>query len=426
MRWLSLTLCAVFTALLCAGCGSNATAPDGGASQAISDRARDLHPVVPAADTQALVSGNTQFALGLYHRLPADANTFYSPFSLSEALAMTSAGARGDTATQLAAGLSFTLPDARLHAAFNALDLALVGTPATRAASPFTLNIANALWGQRDFGFQPSFLDTLKVNYGAGLRLLDFRTAAEAGRQTINQWVSDQTNAKIQDLLAPGSVNSLTRLVLTNAIYFLGHWTEPFDHNATSSAPFHTLAGGTVSVPLMHQTATLAYAAGDGWQAVQLPYAQSSCAMLLLVPDSGRFAQVDAAFDPARLASVRGALASRRVELALPRFQLTCSPAVTTLLGDMGVRDAFDAGLADFSGMDGRRDLHISAIVHKAFLKVDEDGTEAAAATGVVVGTTSIPAEPLRLTIDRPFILAIVDQTSGTVLFLGRVVNPSQ
>jgi len=394
----------------------------------ISAKARITSPTAPAADQHELAQGNNALALDLLHALPAQGNLFFSPYSISQALAMTYAGARGQTEEQMAKTLHFTLPQDRLHPAFDALDLALQQPAAQPAEGQFQLNIANSIWGQKGYAFQPAFLDLLGENYGAGLRLTDFQAAPEPARQAINQWVSDQTKDKINDLIPAGAITPDTRLVLANAIYFYAKWLHPFDGNLTQPGSFNLLDGSTVTVPMMSQLAGLPYAVGQGYQAVELPYvgdkAADEIALTLIVPDAGRFAEVRAALTAGQLESLWGSLETKQVQLSLPKFKYESSFSLAKTLGELGMPDAITPGAADFSGMDGTRDLFISDILHKAVVAVDEEGTEAAAATAVVVGTTAMPAIDVHLTVDRPFIFVIRDTHSGAMLFMGQVLNP--
>ncbi|HYN89229.1 MAG TPA: serpin family protein, partial [Ardenticatenaceae bacterium] len=261
---------------------------------------RDLSPDAPEEDVAELATGNSQFAFELYQNLKQEkGNLFFSPFSISLALAMTYAGARGETEAQMAETLRFTLPQARLHPAFNALDLELAsrGQEHVGEADPFTLNIANALWGQAGYDFLPEFLELVGVNYGAGMRLLDFAMAPEESRTTINDWVSEATEGKIENLIPEGVLGPGTRLVLTNAIYFFAAWLNPFPESATRDGSFTLLNGDEVSVPMMVQEAGFAYAAGDGYQAIELPYVGSEVSMIVLVPDTGQFEAFEESLD---------------------------------------------------------------------------------------------------------------------------------
>jgi serpin B len=425
MRLMLATL--VVAGLLLVGCGSSGApaAADTGQSVA-STQQRNQSPNVPPADLAALVAGNTRFALDLYQRQSAEGNLFCSPYSISLALAMAYAGARGATATQMASTLGFTLPPERLHPACNALDLALLSRATTRAGEQaFRFRLANALWGQRGETFQAPFLDALALNYGAGMRVVDYRADAETARRAINVWVAEQTAERVKDLLPQGAVNDLTRLVLTNAIYFLAPWATPFEPGATTNGTFTCLDGARVTAPFLHGVRELPYAVGDVWEAVELPYVGGQVALLAIVPGPGRFAAVSAALDATKLGAIVGALQPAQVTLALPKFSFSSSLGLVATLRALGTTDAFDPARADLSGINGRRDLYVTDVVHKAFVKLDEQGTEAAAATGVVFGTTSIPALQAILTIDRPFLIVLRDRPTGTILFLGRVANPT-
>ncbi|MGM0576389.1 MAG: serpin family protein [Myxococcota bacterium] len=395
-----------------------------------SSLSRDLDPEVPAADLETLVADHTAFAFDLYEQVRGseEGNLLLSPHSVSIALAMTYAGAEGTTAEQMADALRLTLPEAKLHPAFNALDLHLssLGEGATgKDGEPFRLDVTNALWGQTGYPFLDGFLDTLAVNYGAAMHLLDFATAPESSRETINQWVSDQTADRIPNLLPQGSISTLTRLVLTNAVYFNASWDTPFEEEDTADAAFHRLDGSTAQVPTMRQTEEIPYAEGDGWKAVRLPYDGEEVAMDLVVPDAGTFADFEASFGPDVLAAVDGAWSTTNVNLHMPRFEFESAANLVGPMEALGMLDAFDPSAADFSGMDGTESLFVTGIFHKTFIAVDEAGTEAAAATAVVVSTTSVPPPPEEVHLDRPFFTLIRDVETGAILFVGRVVDPS-
>lgn len=393
-----------------------------------SELPRDTSPDVSVEDAAALSAGNGAFAFDLYGELTeADGNIFFSPFSISAALAMTYAGAGGETETQIAAALRFNLAQDALHPAFNAIDLELngrdeVGEP--YEGDGFQLSVVNAVWGERGFPFLDGYLDVLAVNYGAGLRLADFSGDPEGSRTTINDWVSDQTNDRVNDLLPEGSISAGTRLVLTNAIYFKAPWLYPFDEDDTETESFTTLSGSSVSVSMMHQTVDAAYAEVGDVQAVELPYNGGELAMLLLVPGAGTFESFEESLDYETYEEIVGQLEEHQVHLGLPQFEFDFALSLVDSLRALGMEDAFDPDAADFSGIDGARDLYVSNVLHKAFVSVDEIGTEAAAATAVVVDVTAIPGEPVTLTIDRPFLLVIRDIPTDTILFIGRVVEP--
>jgi serpin B len=395
-----------------------------------SDKERIISPDVGSNEQTLLVEGNSAFAFELYQALKEKGdNLFYSPYSISLALAMTYGGARGETAQQMAATLQFLLEGDRLHPAFNWLDgeLNKRGEGAQgKDGEGFRLNIVNAIWGQRDYEFLSEFLDVLAENYGAGLRILDFITQTEKSRLAINEWVSNQTEGRIEDLIPEGAINELTRLVLTNAIYFNAAWAYPFIKDATADGPFHLLEGGQVTAPMMKQTESFGYADGEGYQAIELPYDGAELSMVIFLPEAGTFEIFEKGLQAQQVDAIIGDLQGIRVTLTMPEFEFESQFSLKDALSGMGMPIAFSPDEADFSGMTGNHELFISDVLHKAFVAVDEAGTEAAAATAVVVGTTSMPVEPpVEVTIDRPFIFLIRDIETGAIIFVGRVLNPS-
>lgn len=392
---------------------------------------RDTSPAVQDSELKELVEGNTSFALDLYHSLRTEnGNIFFSPYSISSALAMTYAGAEGDTQQGMGATLRFTLPQNRLHPAFDALDLELAkrGTNAQgQDGKGFRLRVANSVWGQAGYTFLQEYLDILARDYGAGLTLLDFRRDPDGSRITINEWVSDKTEEKIKDLLPPGAIDTSTRLVLTNAVYFNAAWANPFKKEFTHADTFHLIDGNATSVDMMSQTGYFGHGQGNDYDAVELPYDGGELAMVIIVPKEGYFDEFEGSLDSNRLSDVLGSIHNAYVMVNMPRFSYKGDAfSLREILSSMGMSSAFDPDLADFSGMTGKRDLHISDIFHRAFLTVNEDGTEAAAATAVVIGVTAIPAEPVTMSIDRPFIFLIRDIKTAAVLFMGRVMDPTK
>jgi len=391
---------------------------------AASGKPRQVAPDVPASDLDALVAGNNRFALDLYRALrgPAgndpDANLLYSPYSISLALAMTYVGARGETAQQMADTLHFTLSQERLHPAFNALDQALRSADEGED-DDFRLHLVNAIWGQRGYTFREPFLDMLAQHYGAGLGILDFAAQSDAARLTINDWASEQTEGKIEDLLPQGAIDPSTILVLANAIYFNAAWRSPFPQEATRDAPFVLLDGREITVPTMQGTMRLRYAEGPGYQAVELPYQGERFAMLIVLPEAGSYPTFADAFDAEQLERIADALQIATFELHMPKFGYGSGFKLADTLGEMGMPAAFQN--ADFSGMDGTGGLFIDNVYHKAFISVDEAGTEAAAATAVVMARSL----PERLQINRPFVYLIRDTETGSLLFVGEVLYPS-
>jgi serpin B len=393
-----------------------------------SDKERITSPDVSTSDQALLVEGNSAFAFELYQALKEqEGNLFYSPYSISLALAMTYAGARGETAQQMADTLQFLLEQERLHPAFNWLDaeLATRGEGAQgKDGEGFRLNIVNAIWGQNDYEFLPAFLDVLAENYGAGLRILDFITEAEKSRVTINDWVSDQTEGRIEDLIPPGAIDEWTRLVLTNAIYFNAAWAYPFNEKMTADGPFYLLDGGQVTVPMMKQTESFGYTEGEGYQAVELLYDGGELSMVILLPEAGNFEAFEEGLQAQQVSNIISGLQPTEVALTMPKFEFDSEFSLKDILAGMGMPVAFTED-ADFSGMTGNPELFISDVVHKAFVAVDEAGTEAAAATAVIMKLTAVPPPPMEVTLDRPFIFLIRDIDTGAILFVGRVLNPS-
>ena len=397
-----------------------------------SGEERNTSPDVSQADLQTLVAGNYAFAFDLYGALSeSGGNLFFSPHSISTALAMAYAGARDETESQMADTLRFELSQDRLHPAFNALDLSL--SARLDDDGDFRLNITNSVWGQEGYGFLPDFLDTLALNYGDEVRTVDFRRDPEGARVRINDWVAKETEERIKDLIPSGAIDELTRLVLANAIYFRAAWLLPFDESDTADRPFHLLDGSERDVPMMRQQEDLRYASGGGFQAVELPYKGVGVSMTILLPDSGKFREFEDSLSGVSLQDIAEDLESRFVHLSMPRFEMESSFSLPDTLKTMGMPDAFDGTAADFSGIDGRvcqtggdTCLLITDVLHKAFVSVDEAGTEAAAATAVIIGLTGLreEPEPVELVIDRPFIFLIRDHTTGAILFLGRVLEP--
>jgi len=392
-----------------------------------SDKERIASPDVSPNEQALLVEGNSAFAFELYKELKEKGgNLFYSPYSISLALAMTYAGASGETAQQMADTLQFLLEQASLHPAFNWLDaeLAKRGEGAQgKDGEGFRLNIVNAIWGQEDYEFLPAFLDVLAENYGAGLRIVDFITETEASRLAINDWVSKQTEGRIKDLIPQGAIDALTRLVLTNAIYFNAAWEHSFDKKMTADGPFYLLDGEQVIVPMMKQTESFGYTEGEGYQAVELQYDGGELSMVILLPEAGKVEAFEEGLQSQQVDAIINDMQNIQVALTMPRFEFDSEFRLKDTLAGMGMPIAFSSA-ADFSGMTGKRELAISDVVHKAFVAVDEAGTEAAAATAVIVGLTAVPEPLVEVTINRPFIFLIRDIETGAILFVGRVLNP--
>lgn len=382
----------------------------------------------PAAeDIEKVVSGNSKFTLELYSKLvegDGNNNLFFSPYSISTALAMTYAGARVETEKQMAEVLRFGLPQERLHPAFGSLEKAL---NEQGKKGVFELTVANALWGQKGFRFLDSFIDLVNKNYDAGLNEVDFIKNTEGARQTINRWVEKKTKEKIKDIIKPGVLDAMTRLVLTNAIYFKGKWQYEFDKKDTKDTTFHITATKETKAPMMYIKKEFKYAERVDLQILELGYKGDALSMVVLLPEKvDGISQLEKELTIENLERWLGELRKREVIVYLPRFTFTSEFSLAKLLSAMGMKDAFSLPPADFSRMTGNKDLFISAILHKAFVEVNEEGTEAAAATAVVMTTTAMPKQPPTFKADRPFIFMIRDNKSGSILFMGKVCNPSE
>lgn len=370
-----------------------------------------------------LVAGNTQFALDMYHQLAEGAvgNIFFSPYSISSCLGMVYDGAAGNTAQQMAVALSFSTNQSDVGTQFAALDAEL---SAQQGQDGISLNIANGLWAQQNFPFLPSFFDNATSNFDADVQQVDFVTYAPLVTYVINQWVGTKTQGMISNLFAPGALNSSTVMALVNAIYFKGAWLNPFDTNLTMSVPFHVSSTKTVNTPMMNQYSTAPMFGNSLLQAVELPYANSNLVMIVLLPnDANGLAQMEAALTPQELATViNGLRPSYGVPLSLPKFSLSMTANLIPPLKNLLMVDAFEPGVADFSGMDGKQDLSIQVATHKAVVEVDEAGTTAAGATGIGVIPTVLFGV---FNANHPFVFLIYDTISGSILFMGRVVDPT-
>ncbi|MFC1781124.1 serpin family protein [Planctomycetota bacterium] len=386
-------------------------------------------------NSRAISQSINEFAFNLYGRIKelpeiqkAEGNLFFSPYSISSALTMTFLGARGNTATEMANVLEFSIVgDSRtdretLAGSFGKLQQQLQADPET---SGYQLNIANALWGQEGYDFLAEFLELNSKYYGSGLNKLNFAQSEEA-RRIINTWIEEQTNEKIKDLIPSGSINAMTRLVLTNAIYFKGDWAIQFKEENTNPADFNVTGNKTVEVPMMYQKETFGYSENDDMQLLQLPYKGDELSMLVILPKTiDALASVESSLNSETIESSLSQIRKREVDVYLPKFKMTCGTIeLNRILSEMGMKDAFSDS-ADFSGMSGRRDLYISNVMHKAFVEVNEEGTEAAAATAVGMRLLSMPAPVPIFRADRPFIFMIFENNSKSILFIGRVANPT-
>ncbi len=379
-------------------------------------------------DAKAVAEGNNQFATDLYARLRTDepTNLFFSPYSISTALAMTSAGAKGPTEKEMARVLHFSLPQDRVHPAMAQLSKTL--TPQQKRPD-FQLRVANRLWGQQGFRFLPPFLQITKENYAAELGRVDFKLQTEKSRTEINTWVEEQTEHKIKDLLAQGVLTADTRLVLTNAVYFKAPWANEFNKSETKDAPFHISNTKEATVPMMHRTGRFRYAELDELQILELPYGQGNVAMLALLPKKTTgLADLEKNLNGENLKKWTADLKSRLVELTLPKFKMSASFSLKAVLESLGMKLAF-SDRADFTGITTDEPLAISAVIHKAFVDVNEEGTEAAAATAVTIVALSAPLQPetpVPFRADHPFVFLLRDRATGSILFLGRLANPKE
>jgi serpin B len=382
---------------------------------------------------EAVTSANNRFAFDLYSRLgnenTASTNLFFSPFSISSALAITYEGARGQTADEIQSVFHFPSDTADLRNGFAGLNTAINSGDAA-----YSLRTANALWAEKTYPFLPEYIENAERYYGAKATNLDFINQPEPSRLTINRWVEEQTNDKIKDLLSEGTIDPLTRLVITNAIYFKGTWVKQFDTNNTTEEDFLTPAGKTVKVPMMQRTdedAIYRYAETDDLQLLVMPYEHAGgrqLSMVVLLPKGDRLAPVETSLDAQTLPALQQAATSRQVEMYFPKFKLeTKYDQLGLILAAMGMPTAF-TDRADFSGMGGENDLFISDVIHQAYVDVNEEGTEAAAATAVVVRLQSAQIKPEPVPVfraDHPFLFFIQDDETGAILFMGRIADPS-
>jgi serpin B len=375
-------------------------------------------------DVRTLVQGNSTFALDLYARLRnKEGNLFFSPYSISTALAMTYAGARGETAEQMAKVLHFSLDPQRLHPAFAELTRELNAGAVPRG---YQLSIAQSLWGDNTLSVRPEFDNLLQADYGARLGLVDFRLHPDAARQQINQWVAERTNDKIKELLGKNDIDARTRMMLVNAVYFKAAWLKEFNADLTQKgAVFHT-AGKQVKAALMSQTAVYPYAEDEGLQALELPYKGREVSMVVLLPrEKDGVGKLEQSLTAGRLDAWLGKLKSRRVAVELPRFKLQVGYGLSKALEAMGMPLAFSTR-ADFSGISTAQTLMISRVIHQTFVDVNEKGTEAAAATAVGLKLPAPrPEKPVVFRADHPFLFLLRENRIGSILFLGRLADPS-
>jgi serpin B len=375
-----------------------------------SDKAYNSSPDIGDDILETLVSGNNEFAFDLYKQLvdTEDGNLFYSPYSISLAFAMLYANPiPDDIRGRMKETLDFYLDDEELHAAFNRLALEFAGRSEENDKNSFTLNVANALWGQEGYEFSQEFLDILAENYDAGLGLLDFFNKPEEARQVINEWVDDETEGKIRELIAEGEIDPRTEFIITSAIYFKAEWFAPFIESQTHAADFTLLDGSTVTVSMMEQQMQFNYEDGSNYQAIELKYKGGDFSMVVLLPDEGEFEEFEAALDAQKIDEIIDGMQNDVVVLSMPKFAYEAAINLSEILGNMGLPVT---------------ELQILNAAHQACISVDELGTEAAAAEWVAVG--AVPSN--YFTMDKPFIYLIRDIETDTILFIGRVINPAE
>ena len=427
----------IIVALLAGGCSRPAPAParrtDGQTTGSESARstastAAALSTLLPPAPVwneamDEVAAGADRFACDLYGRLrEKPGNLFFSPASIHTALAMTSTGARGATLDEMVAVLH--LPES----ADTRLAAGDLGRFYSQANSPSELAVANALWGQAGLAWESDFRTSLAERFGAGFEETDFAGHAEDARQRINAWVAERTRSRIQNLLPPGAVSDLTRLCLASAIAFKGTWAGQFDAAATSPQPFRLAGGSSVEIPLMHRRGRYDHALLDGFQLLALPYEGHDLEMVVLLPrEPDGLAAIEDRFTAETLEEWRRAAAVADVDLWLPRFRLDDRFEPVRELEALGMRACFAPGAADLTGMTTTERLSVSRVIHQAFVAVDEEGTEAAAATAVIANAPAPPPpKPVEFRADRPFVFLIRDAHHGTILFLGRLSEPKQ
>ena len=375
---------------------------------------------VDIAEVQSQVAGNSDFAVALYGQVrDKPGNVVFSPYSISAALAMTYDGARGETARQMADVLRFPADRKLLPPAFRDLNRKLA-----KHTDGFEMTLANALWGQKNFAFHAEFLDATREFYGAEMRQVDFIDGRDAALKTINDWVNRETRTKIPTILQPTDLSEDTRLVLTNAIYLKGQWAAAFDKQKTRDGDFHRTAKDTVRVPMMHRPESkFPYASVDGVEIVELPYRGNGAGMVVILPGpSNSPEELERTMTAGKLADWIGRLRPTEIDVSLPRFKVEKELRLNETLKKMGMTDAV-AG-ADFSGMTSAARLFISAVIHKAVVEVDEEGTVAAAATAVVMRKDSKSGR-VHFDANRPFLFLIRDRATESILFLGRVTDPT-
>lgn len=369
------------------------------------------------ADVNDAPKSINQFSIDLYSKLKDQPdNLFFSPYSISTALSMVYAGAEGNTASQMKKVLHLNT-----HS-----EIADLIDQLNQPSEYYKLTIANALWGQKGYSIKKEYLGIIKDQYKSELKEVDFKNNTEKSRKTINKWVLDKTNNKIKDLLQPGTVDSLTRLILTNAIYFKANWNEPFEEESTKDEAFYISKKNKTTVKMMNQQESIKYFENRELKMIELPYERRELSMQIILPKKiDGIADLEKKLNYNDLVKWDIGLSYKKVKLKLPRFKTTSDFSLRKILTLLGMKDAFSLPPADFSGISGSKDLFISNVIHKAFVSVDEEGTEAAAATAIGFAKSSFdPSLPKEFKADHPFIFLIKDNQSDTILFMGRVIKP--
>lgn len=450
MRTHSLLIPSALAFFLVAACSSDESpTPEPSPSDqevARSSLQREENPAVSEEAKAKLIEGHNAFAFDMFDLIRQDEgagqNMFFSPTSMTIALSMAYAGARGTSATEMAAALHYTLPPDELFASFNWLDQTLeerdddaydrslaeatqYGDGELPSRDDFRLHIVNSIWGERTMTFEQPFLDTLAVNYGAGVFLSDFRGNANVERVRINDWVAEETLDRIQDLIPEGAIDSATRSVLVNAIHLKLPWDKPF--GTPEDLSFTRLDGTTVAAPAVGQQNTWRYAEADGLQAVRIPLEGFEVGLVVIAPPVGELDAFEAGLTSESFQAFLDGMESREVIFRMPKVNFTTpSIMLRPKLAALGMNAPFSPSTADFSGITQDEPLFISDVVHKAMLGIDENGVEAAAATAVILAGSGIPPEPVEFDVDRPFFVAIVDAPTDTVLFAGHIVDPTE
>ncbi len=387
-----------------------------------SNLTRNLAPEVSTNELLTLADNNNQFAFTLFDKLYDDeaGNIFFSPYSISKALAVVYAGANGDTKTEMASVLNFEIEhEEQLHNSFNGLDLHL-----NQNDENYTFEVANAMWPQKDFPVLDSYLNTIKVNYGANVKTLDYVKQTETSRVAINNWVEEKTHERIKDIIPKGEIDDATLFVLTNAVYFKGQWLSEFYENDTKDATFTAEDGSTHEIAFMNQRELYyQYLKEDNYQAINLPYQKNRSSMLIILPDEGAFSNAINSIESIYQQTQEG-MTSKNIALKMPKFEFnTPLYNIKEYLKMLGMNQPFLAN-ADFSNLSNTT-LKIDSVLHKAFITVDEKGTEATAATVTIDANVTKPPEPIVFNINRPFIFFIKDTMSGQILFMGVMRTPA-